>query len=51
MLSPLGKIMKNKLRSLFKETWLLVTLATVIGTAALVGMYYETYVEEYCITF
>ena len=47
MLSLLGKIMKNKLRSLFKETWLLVTLATVIGTAALVGMYYETYVEEY----
>lgn len=38
---------KNKILSLLGETWLLITLATVFGTAALVGVYYDEYMAEY----
>lgn len=39
--------MKIKIPNFLKETWLLVTLVIVFGSAAGVGIYYDEYMEEF----
>ena len=38
---------KNKIISILGETWLLITLALIFGSAALVGVYHDEYMAEY----